>query len=91
MRAQTCAQHHISTLAPEGLDRLNPKLVQNLIGEMGTSYGDCVGVARAPRAISARPTRNQGSAAVPRKRENEHEAREYMDGTGRRNCREREV
>jgi hypothetical protein len=40
-------------LAPEGLDRLNPKLVQKLIGEMGTSY---VGL-RARSAQSGRCSR----------------------------------
>jgi hypothetical protein len=117
--AQTCAQHHISSigcqtagpvetqigtnthwdngqklrrsaiasarkyarsttypaLAPKRLDRLNPKLIQKPIGPMDTSYG--VGV------------RNPGGAAVPR--ENEREAREYRDGTGRRNRRERKA
>jgi hypothetical protein len=28
LRAQTCAHHHLSSIGAEGLDRLNPKLVQ---------------------------------------------------------------
>jgi hypothetical protein len=39
--------------------------------------------------VDVRSARNQGGAADPR--ENELEAREYRDGTGRSNCREREV
>jgi hypothetical protein len=66
-------------LVPEWLDRLNPKLVQKLIGEMGTIYG----------GLRARSARNRGGAAVPR--DNERDAREYRDGTGRRNRRVREV
>jgi hypothetical protein len=81
-----------TALTPNGLDRLNPKLVQNPIGAMGTSYGVDVRAALSARSAQlgrlSRPVRSRSAST---ERENEREAREYRDGTGRSNCREREV
>jgi hypothetical protein len=40
LRAQRCAHTTNPALAPDGLDRSNHKLVQKVIGAMGTRYGD---------------------------------------------------
>jgi hypothetical protein len=58
------------------------KLVQKLIGKMGTSYGVC---ARTARNRAVKPPRASAE------RENEREARKYNNGTWRRNRREPEV
>jgi hypothetical protein len=55
-----------TALAPNGLDRLNPNLVQKPIGAMGTSYG--VGVCAARAIWAAQPTRASAE------RENERES-----------------
>jgi hypothetical protein len=85
--AETCAQHHLSSIGTRRTGPIEPKLAQKLIVEMCTSYGSRC--ARSTRR--ARAERNRSGAAVPRERENEREAREYSDGTRRRNRREREV
>jgi hypothetical protein len=77
---------HITTypaLAPESLDRLNPKLVQKFIGEWAQVMGVCVRVARAACAPPAIGVVQPSHASAERK--NERKAREYRDGTGRRN------
>jgi hypothetical protein len=70
-------------LAPEGLDRLNPKLLQKLGGNCAQVMGVGVHTQRAIGAVQ--PSRASAE------RENEREVRDYRDGKGRRNRREREV
>jgi hypothetical protein len=66
MRAQNAHSTTYPALAPEGLDRVNPKLVQKLIGDMGTSYGSLRArsaqlgrCSRPARARSARTCENE--------------------------------
>jgi hypothetical protein len=58
-----------TALAPEGLERLNPKLVQKTIGAMGTSHW-------GRRARSARSAQSERRSRPCAERENEREALE---------------
>jgi hypothetical protein len=74
LRAQTCAQHHLSSIGARRSGPIESQIGTKTHWGMDTSYGVCVQPSRASA-----------------ERENEREALEYRDGTGRRNCREREV
>jgi hypothetical protein len=83
MRAQTCAQYHTYSIGAQRAGPIEPQILGFCTNVMGSACAQ-----RPQRAIGAvQPTRARTSA----EHENEREAREYRDGTGRSNCREREV